>query len=70
MNIKWAKNTEISFCIKDGKAILSANEDGLVSLAAQFTALACEASGNHIHYDENNAFEEGSCELIVEKKDN
>lgn len=69
MNIKWAKNKEISFCIKDGKAILSANEGGLVSLAAQFTALACETSGSHIHYDEYNAFADGSDELIIEKMD-
>jgi len=67
MNIIWAEGSEIGFRIEDGKAILSANKDGLVSLAAQLSALALEISGSHIHYDECNAFIDGSDELIVEK---
>lgn len=67
MEIKWADDPVISFRIEDGTGILSANADGLRSLAAQFSALAEKASCNHIHYDAYNAFEDGSDELIVEK---
>lgn len=66
MELIWENNHEIRFHIEDGQAILSANADGLLSLAAHFSALAAESPGRHIHYDEYNAFEEGSDEFIVE----
>ena len=67
MEIKWKDNFEIRFRIVDGTAIISANRDGLLSLAGQLTALAGEEPGSHIHYDEYNSLEDGSNELIIEK---
>lgn len=67
MTLKWSNNSEIRFRIENGTAVLSANADGLLSLAAQFSTLAAEASGSHIHYDAYNAFTDESDELIVEK---
>ncbi len=67
MEIKWKNNYEIRFRIDDGTAVISANRDGLLSLAEQLMTLAGEDSGSHIHYDEYNSFEDGSDELIIEK---
>ena len=67
MEIKWKDNFEIRFCIENGSAVISANKDGLLSLADQLTTLAGEEPGSHIHYDEHNSLEDGSDELIIEK---
>lgn len=66
MNIEWTDGSEIRVHIADGEAVISANREGLLSLAGQLKALAEEAPGSHIHYDDDNALEEGSDELIVE----
>ena len=47
--------------------VISANREGMLSLAKQLTALANGAPGDHIHYDEHNSLEEGSSEMIIEK---
>ena len=47
--------------------MISANREGMLSLAKQLTALADGAPGDHIHYDEKNSLEEGSAELIIER---
>ena len=45
------------------------NREGLLSLARQLQMLAEEPEGSHIHYDEYSCLEEGSADLIIEKKD-
>ena len=65
MNIKWVDGACIRVNDDHGEVVISANKEGLLSLARQFAALAEEAPGCHIHYDEYNALEEGSAELIV-----
>ena len=67
MNIEWTDGFEIRVHINGNAAVLSANREGLLSLAQQLLALAEEAPGSHIHYDEYNSLEEGSSELIIEK---
>ncbi len=67
MDIEWKEGFEISVRIERGAAVISANREGLLSLAAQLAALAEEAPGSHIHYDEWDSLENGSAELIVEK---
>ena len=68
MELHWEDDFTIKVRIeKDGAVVLSANEDGLRSLASHLLALAEEDPGSHIHYDEGNSLEEGSAELIVEK---
>ena len=47
--------------------VISANREGLLSLAGQLKALAEGMPGEHIHYDESNALETGSSEMIIEK---
>ena len=67
MNIRWEDGFVIRVS-KDGQgAVISANREGLLSLAMQLRDLAEEAPGCHIHYDEGNSLEEGSCDLIIER---
>ena len=68
-NINWLDDARIGVRFEGGEVLVSANREGLLSLADQLTALAEELPGAHIHYDEYNSLEEGSCELIIEKKD-
>jgi hypothetical protein len=67
MEIEWvdgsAIRTEVS---ADGETVITANREGLLSLASQLKALAEAEPGSHIHYDEYNSLEEGSNELIIE----
>ena len=67
MDIIWEEGFSIA-TRSDGKAfVISANREGLRSLAAQFAALAEAAPGSHIHYDAYNSLEDGSSEWIVER---
>ena len=65
MEIKWIDGFSIRVNIINGAAVISANQEGLLSLAKQLTALAEEPPGSHIHYDEHNTLEEGSTEMII-----
>ena len=68
MNIEWVEGFEINVTVDEsGAVVISANREGLLSLAQQFTVLAETLPGDHIHYDQDNSLEEGSTELIVEK---
>lgn len=53
----------------EGIAVISANTEGLMSLAKHLLELsqASVPSGTHIHLDEYNSLENGSIELIIEK---
>ncbi len=67
MRIEWVEGYEISAVVKNGEIVISANREGMLSLAKQLAALAEGAPGEHIHYDERNALEEGSLEMIIER---
>ena len=67
MELNWISGFEINVRIENGAAIISANREGLLSLANQMKNLAEEPSGSHIHLDAYNSLEEGSSELILEK---
>ena len=67
MKIEWENGFEIITAVENGGIIISANREGLLSLAKQLTALAEAEPGDHIHYDENNSLEEGSAEMIIER---
>ncbi len=69
MEIRWSDGACIMAEIYGETVTMSANRGGLLSLADQLTALAEELPGAHIHYDEYDSLEEGSCELIIENKD-
>ena len=67
MHIEWEQNFSVKVGVRDGEVTLSANREGLLSLARIFAALAEETPGSHIHLDEYNSLEENSAELIVER---
>ena len=63
---RWEENYQIGVRIDAGTAVISANREGLLSLANLLTELAEETPGSHIHLDEYNSLEENSAELILE----
>ena len=65
MDITWEDGFSIKVKVDSGTVIISANKEGLLSLAKQLTTLAEALPGNHIHYDEYNSLEEGSAEMII-----
>ena len=68
MDIAWEDGYTIKVSKNDENSVLiSANKEGLLSLARQLMALADEGTGSHIHYDEYNSLEDGSAELVIEK---
>ena len=67
MKINWVNGSEIRVNRDQKEVVISANREGLLSLAGQLTALAEGVPGDHIHYDENNSLEKGSAELIIER---
>lgn len=70
MEIKWEEGFAIKVNVDhENTVLISANQEGLLSLAAQLEALADEDAGSHIHYDEDNSLKKGSSHLIIEKID-
>ena len=69
MDIEWKDGFAIRVRVDPDAVVISANQEGLLSLAGQLTALADGKAGDHIHYDENNALEDGSAPLIIERAD-
>ena len=67
MHIEWERDFSVKVGVRNGEATLSANREGLLSLARIFADLAEEPPGSHIHLDAYNSLEDGSAELIVEK---
>ena len=67
MEFEWVDGFEIKVKIEDGAAVISANREGLLSLARQLKTLAETEGKDHFHLDEYNSLEEGSSELIIEK---
>ena len=67
MKIDWVEGFTIKTEATDGEFVISANREGMLSLAKQLTALAEGVPGDHIHYDEYNSLEDGSAALIIER---
>jgi hypothetical protein len=65
----WEPEFEIKAEISNGEIVINANKAGLISLAKQFLSLAQDEyqTGCHLHYDESNSLEDGSCEVIINK---
>ena len=70
MKYTWESGFEIETKVINGEIIISSNAAGLISLAKQLLTLAQNSvpTGSHFHYDVNNSLEEGSVELVIEKK--
>lgn len=67
MEMEWIDGFEIKTVGENGRIVISANREGMLSLAKQLTALADGVPGDHIHYDVYNSLEEGSAEMIIER---
>lgn len=69
LRTEWDYGFTIEAQIQGGGVLIKANQAGLVSLARHLLTLAQEQVpvGHHIHLDDSNALEDGSCELILEK---
>ena len=67
MKVEWVDGFEITAFAENGGIVISANREGMLSLAKQLTALADGAPGDHIHYDEHNSLEKGSADMIIER---
>ena len=67
MIMGWIDGFEIRTAVKSNNIVISANREGLLSLAKHLTALADGEPGEHVHYDEFDSLEEGSTEIIIER---
>ena len=67
MKVEWADGFKIRVSNDNNEVTISANREGMLSLAKQLTALADGVPGDHIHYDEYDSLEEGSVEMIIER---
>ena len=67
MQIEWIEGFTISVGIHNQEVTISANKEGLLSLAGQLKVLADGMPGDHIHYNEYNSLEDGSSEMIIER---
>lgn len=67
MEVEWRNGFKVKAVAKNNEIVISANREGLLSLAKHLTALANGIPGDHIHYDENNSLKEGSAEMIIER---
>ena len=67
MDLKWEDGFVVSVKIIDSTVILSANKEGLKSLANHLNALSEESTDSHIHLDKYNSLEDDSSELIIER---
>lgn len=66
MTLGWEEGFSIRVGVSGNTVVLSANKEGLLSLARQLIALSEETPGSHLHYDKNNSLEEDSSDLVVE----
>lgn len=66
MKLEWVDGFKISINSCNNEVTISANREGLLSLAGQLKALAEGKPGDHIHYDEYNSLEPESAEMIIE----
>ncbi len=65
----WIKGFCIDMKIDDGVVVVTANKEGLISLANHLLNLAQTEipAGTHLHLDDTNSLEDGSPELIIQK---
>lgn len=71
MELKWKDGFLIEVTLpSSGGVVITANDAGLISLANHLLMLSNSSvpNGYHLHFDELNSLEDGSCELIIEKK--
>jgi len=69
MTFEWVENFTIRTGMGNSEFLISANKEGLLSLANHLIKLANDEfhPGCHFHLDNHNSLEENSIPLIVEK---
>ena len=67
MRVEWVDGFEIKAVVQNGEIVISANREGMLSLAKQLMALADGVPGDHIRYDDQSSLEERSAEMIIER---
>ena len=66
MELRWEDGFRIRTSVQNGEIVITANREGLISLARNINALAGQEPGAHIHLDNYNSLEDGSVELIID----
>ncbi len=66
----WYEDADYTIDVFDGEVALTANREGLISLARQMLYMAYNdlPEGSHVHYDPFLTGKERACELILVKK--
>ena len=69
MKYNWEDGFNIEIKRVHNSIMISANKEGLISLANHLLNLAQDKipMGHHLHFDETNSLEDGSLELIITK---
>lgn len=69
LRLCWSGSYSIMVSANNNEVVISANREGLVSLANHLLNLAQTdvPCGTHIHLDEYNSLEDGSQSIIIEK---
>lgn len=67
MGITWEDGFTIHTSVTNGEVCISANKEGMISLAHILLGLADAAPGAHVHLDAYNSLEDGSTDLIIER---
>lgn len=68
--MQWEPGAEITVAVDGGEVVISANAEGLMTLARTMLAVATAQVGSHVHLDDLGGLQEGSAELIIELVDN
>lgn len=66
MEIKWDDGFSIATAVNNGAITISANREGLTSLARLLQSLADAPPGTHIHLDQYNSLDDNSPDLIID----
>lgn len=69
LEIVWEDNFIIHAENNVNSIVITANKEGLQSLAKHLLTLAQDEVPveTHMHYDEFNSLEDGSCEIVIQK---
>ena len=69
MELRWEDGFRIRTSVQNGEIVITANREGLISLARNIEALAEQEPGTHNHLDSYNSLEDGSVELIIDHEE-
>ena len=67
MHIRWEDGFEIGASVDNNEITISANREGMISLANIMLDLAVHEPGTHVHLDQYNSLQAGPVELIIER---